>query len=277
MIFIFLCISLVAFPNGPFTRPHPLVWRLVLGISVLYWMGLVFALFQSYGDLRCASPCASRDVVSVSMATGTVFMFAVRSLRSVLVQYDPTLSESYLSTLDSPDYAADCSLTVGNLWSRADVFLLAHFLGWIVKALLFRSLTGKVSRNHPLSTCIVAPSIADDEQHSTRLASPAVCWISSVTWELTEIIFAPMLPNFYECWWDQFVYDILICNAGGIFIGYKLCRYLEMKSYRSVLHAVGGPRAPPLAPPPLCDGNMYPRSSCRPGGRTRCRSGPSRG
>lgn len=52
MTFIFLCVSLVAFPNGPFTRPHPLVWRLVLGISVLYWMGLVFALFQSYDDIR---------------------------------------------------------------------------------------------------------------------------------------------------------------------------------------------------------------------------------
>jgi phosphatidylserine synthase 1 len=147
MIFIFLCISLVAFPNGPFTRPHPLVWRLVLGISVLYWMGLVFALFQSYGDLRCASRCA---------ATWCPWPWAqcssLRSRRSVLVQYDPTLSESYLSTLDSPDYAADCSLTVGNLWSRADVFLLAHFLGWIVKALLFRSLTGKLPetiRKHP--------------------------------------------------------------------------------------------------------------------------------
>lgn len=46
----------------------------------------------------------------------------------------------------------------------------------------------------------------------------AVCWISSVTWELTEIIFAPMLPNFYECWWDQLIYDILICNGLGMMV-----------------------------------------------------------
>lgn len=61
-----------------------------------------------------------------------------------------------------------------------------------------------------------------------------MCWISSVTWEVTEVIFAPMLPNFYECWWDQFIYDVLICNALGIFVGYTLCRYLEMKSYTCV-------------------------------------------
>lgn len=51
-IFIFLMVSLIAFPNGPFTRPHPLVWRLVLGVTVLYWLGLVFCLFQSYDDIR---------------------------------------------------------------------------------------------------------------------------------------------------------------------------------------------------------------------------------
>lgn len=53
-----MLVSSVAFPNGPFTRPHPLVWRLVLGVSVLYWMGLVFALFQNYGDIRYG--CAQR-------------------------------------------------------------------------------------------------------------------------------------------------------------------------------------------------------------------------
>ncbi len=34
MIFFFLIISVLAFPNGPFTRPHPAVWRILFGVSV---------------------------------------------------------------------------------------------------------------------------------------------------------------------------------------------------------------------------------------------------
>lgn len=48
VIFFFLIISVLAFPNGPFTRPHPAIWRIVFGMSVLYLLGLLFLLFQSY-------------------------------------------------------------------------------------------------------------------------------------------------------------------------------------------------------------------------------------
>jgi len=48
VVFFFLIISVLAFPNGPFTRPHPAVWRIVFGMSVLYLLGLLFLLFQSY-------------------------------------------------------------------------------------------------------------------------------------------------------------------------------------------------------------------------------------
>ncbi len=42
----FLVIGLIQFRDGPFIRPHPAVWRLSLGISVLYQMFLTFLLFQ---------------------------------------------------------------------------------------------------------------------------------------------------------------------------------------------------------------------------------------
>ncbi|XP_077862763.1 phosphatidylserine synthase 1-like, partial [Saccoglossus kowalevskii] len=29
IVFFFLIISVLAFPNGPFTRPHPAIWRIV--------------------------------------------------------------------------------------------------------------------------------------------------------------------------------------------------------------------------------------------------------
>lgn len=52
VVFFFLIVSVLAFPNGPFTRPHPVVWRIVFGLSVLYQLGLVFLLFQNYKTIN---------------------------------------------------------------------------------------------------------------------------------------------------------------------------------------------------------------------------------
>lgn len=52
IIFLSLVISTLAFPNGPFTRPHPVMWRMVFGISVLYLMALTFILFQNYDTVK---------------------------------------------------------------------------------------------------------------------------------------------------------------------------------------------------------------------------------
>lgn len=46
MVFFFLIVSIMAFPNGPFTRPHPAIWRVVFGLSVLYMLLLLFIIFQ---------------------------------------------------------------------------------------------------------------------------------------------------------------------------------------------------------------------------------------
>lgn len=46
MVFFFIIISVMAFPNGPFTRPHPAVWRIVFGLSILYMLLLLFIIFQ---------------------------------------------------------------------------------------------------------------------------------------------------------------------------------------------------------------------------------------
>ena len=41
-----------------------------------------------------------------------------------------------------------------------------------------------------------------------------------------------------ECWWDQWLLDVLICNGLGIHVGSALCSYLEMKEYhwRGFMH-----------------------------------------
>lgn len=51
VVFFFLIISVLTFPNGPFTRPHPAVWRIVFGMSVLYLLALLFLLFQSHSTV----------------------------------------------------------------------------------------------------------------------------------------------------------------------------------------------------------------------------------
>lgn len=48
VIFFFLIISVLAFPNGPFTRPHPAVWRIIFGVSVIYLLFIIFLMFQNY-------------------------------------------------------------------------------------------------------------------------------------------------------------------------------------------------------------------------------------
>lgn len=48
VIFFFSIISVLAFPNGPFTRPHPAVWRIIFGLSVLYLLFIIFLMFQNY-------------------------------------------------------------------------------------------------------------------------------------------------------------------------------------------------------------------------------------
>lgn len=51
VIFFFLIISMLAFPNGPFTRPHPAVWRIIFGLSVIYLLLLIFLMFQNYRSI----------------------------------------------------------------------------------------------------------------------------------------------------------------------------------------------------------------------------------
>ncbi|KAJ9466219.1 CDP-diacylglycerol--serine O-phosphatidyltransferase 2 [Diplonema papillatum] len=167
---VFLVFSTAALPNGPFVRPHPAVWRCVLGISVLYWLLLVFALFQT--------------------------RFWVRDI----IVWLNRASIPYTSPEDSPEYANDCSFTVSNLYSRLDIFILAHALGWVAKTLMLRSVW--------------------------------LCWLVSIAWEVTEVIFSGILPNFSECWWDQVIYDVVVCNGFGILVGHQLCRFLECRTYR---------------------------------------------
>ncbi|KAJ7069355.1 phosphatidyl serine synthase-domain-containing protein [Mycena amicta] len=104
-ISFFLVFGTLQFRDGPFIRPHPAFWRVVLGFNLLYELALVFLLFQ---DLPTA--------------------------RRLLLLLDPSLNVP----LPEKSYADDCTLTPRVLWNAIDVFCLAHALGWFGKAMILR-------------------------------------------------------------------------------------------------------------------------------------------
>jgi len=122
-------------------------------------------------------------------------------VRAGMVYMDPELEHAKREIDVVESYAEDCSnVGINTLYESLDIFAFAHFWGWGMKALMIRNY--------------------------------GICWVISVTWELTEMQFQHILPNFQECWWDHWILDVLICNGGGIYTGMQVAKYLEMRKYR---------------------------------------------
>ncbi|KAK4467883.1 hypothetical protein MN116_008495 [Schistosoma mekongi] len=169
---IFLLISVMIMPNGPFTRPHPALWRIVFGASLLYFLCLVAVVFLRLDEAR-----------------------------AILIWIYPELKHMRHSDILDKEYAVNCSqVSFARVYSHMDIFALAHFFGWLIKAILLR---------HHI-----------------------IAWTLSINWEITEVAFSHILPNFNECWWDSLILDILVCNGLGIQCGMWLCRWLEMRDYK---------------------------------------------
>lgn len=77
---------MLQFRDGPFIRPHPAFWRVVLGINLLYELALVFLLFQ---DLKSA--------------------------QGMMVLLDPGLGRE----LPERSYAENCEFSMANIWVSA--------------------------------------------------------------------------------------------------------------------------------------------------------------
>ncbi|ANQ08865.1 Phosphatidyl serine syntase [Plasmodium coatneyi] len=92
-------------------------------------------------------------------------------------------------------YMENCN-SFENVKDKFDVFVIAHLGGWFVKALAIRNFF--------------------------------VLNLNSVLFELIELRFQHILPNFYECWWDHIILDVLVCNLAGILIGFLVMKWLKM-------------------------------------------------
>ena len=95
MIGSFLVFSMLQFRDGPFIRPHPAFWRIMLGANLLYELTLVFLLFQELG-----------------------------SARDMMKLIDPSLGVP----LPEKSYAENCELTRKNIW--VSFFFCAFFFNF---------------------------------------------------------------------------------------------------------------------------------------------------
>eukprot|EP01080_Neovahlkampfia_damariscottae_P001051 gene1051-10570_t len=116
IFFIFLVYCAIQLRDGFLLRPHPIIWRIVRGIGIIYCSVLVFLLFQTRDDTR-----------------------------QFLKYFYPNLGVP----LEEKSYANDCRLYTpenpnsiffnfkNTLW---DEYAVAHAVGYILKALLVRDL-----------------------------------------------------------------------------------------------------------------------------------------
>ena len=110
----FLVFSSLNMPDSLFTRPHVIVWRIVLGVGVLYALLIVFLLFQDLDDVR----------------QWLTYLDSTLGIRLIMKDY---ASDCRLITPDHPhSYFANFKETL------FEGFAAAHLLGWWVKTLIFR-------------------------------------------------------------------------------------------------------------------------------------------
>lgn len=112
----FLAFGVTQARDGPFKRPHPAIWRFVLCCGVLYFLALVFLLFQSQSGAR-----------------------------ELMIYFDKTL----FVPPDFTAYGHDCAIydkenfpddPFHNLKHKMDGFVTAHFVGWVFKTLMIRDI-----------------------------------------------------------------------------------------------------------------------------------------
>jgi len=114
VFFVYILICALHMRDGLFVRPHPVIWRIVSGISIFYLLFLVFILFQTASDVRL-----------------------------FLSYIDPSLGKP----LPERSYAENCEVwtpddpisSFRNIKDTLyDEFVPAHFLGWFGKAIMLR-------------------------------------------------------------------------------------------------------------------------------------------
>ena len=146
--FFVLVLGMIIFPSGPFIRPHPVVWRLAFGVAVLYEIWLILLLFQTKEHARLsmkffdqslgvpvsersyAADCSFNWVSKIDRrgACSTPLRFALSPLRA----------SCSLPLWSFSGFACLFVFSQKTVTGAMDIFVVSHFVGWIVKALIIR-------------------------------------------------------------------------------------------------------------------------------------------
>lgn len=168
--------------DGPLVRPHPFFWRLVLAFCILqiatHVYLTVFQVDSIVEIIRKIAPNTTGDITPD------------RDYACSCQIYDPTNTTNPFHNVTPVVF---------------DIFVPAHFFGWIAQAIVLRS--------------------------------TSLSWIASVLFEWCERSLKHWFPNFNECWWDSVLLDVFGCNALGIWIGMKLVDYLALVPWEKRLYS----------------------------------------
>jgi phosphatidylserine synthase 2 len=113
-IFAFTAFASVQYPDTLIKRPHPVFWRVLLGLLSIYNLFMVFLLFQPLNEAR------------------RIFKF-----------FDSELGEP----LPEKSYASDCRIftpenpesAIYNVYDATmDIHFIAHLFGWWFKMMIIR-------------------------------------------------------------------------------------------------------------------------------------------
>ncbi|CAE5957532.1 unnamed protein product [Arabidopsis arenosa] len=194
------------------TTSDDLVTSVKRGVWAMIAVFLAYSLLQAPSTVLIRPhPAIWRLVHGMAVIYLVALTFLLFQRRDDARQFMKFLHPDLGIELPEKSYGADCRIYVPdhptnrfkNLYDTVfDEFFLAHIFGWWGKAILIR--------NQPL------------------------LWVLSIGFELLELTFRHMLPNFNECWWDSIVLDILICNWFGIWAGMYTVRYFDGKTYEWV-------------------------------------------
>ncbi|KEG02455.1 hypothetical protein YYE_02283 [Plasmodium vinckei vinckei] len=124
-----------------------------------------------------------------------IHYFSINELQIVLKYVKPNMRFSKIERT----YMENCN-SLENIYEKIDIFVVAHIFGWAGKGFILRNFL--------------------------------YLNVNSVLFELIELKLRHILPNFYECWWDHILLDLLICNLFGIVSSLWIMKYFKIELYK---------------------------------------------